>query len=304
MNRDLARECHHNDIFHVHNRFWYSPLTYHKVKRGIRKKLMVTIHNARPRGISESVDFWGGMFDDVMGNRIFSLCDRINCVSHATMVDTIPGEIHERCSVVYNGVDTSKFRPGLDHSCLKEELGLGEGPIILSNGRLIEQKGFKHLIDGFAVVRKEIKDAELVIIGKGPLKEGLMEQARSRGVGDSVRFVTGIPEARLPLYYSMADIFVLPSLYEPSAVVLYEALSSGKPIVATSAGGNREIVTPECGSIVPVRDSEALARSMSDLLGDRAKRIGMGRGSRDRAVERFDWDVIAKEWDRSYRHLF
>jgi glycosyltransferase involved in cell wall biosynthesis len=231
------------------------------------------------------------------------MCDRINCVSHSTMVDTIPDPMRGRCSVVYNGVNTTKFRPGLDASGLREELGLGNGLTILSNGRLVEQKGFKYLIDAFAIVRKEIKDAELVIIGKGPLKEDLIQQASSLGIGEAVRFVTGIPEPRLPLYYSMADIFVLPSLYEPSAVVLYEALSSGKPIVATSVGGNPEIVTAECGEIVLARDSVALAHGISGLLVDRARRIEMGRNSRDRAVELFDWKVITREWDRSYRHL-
>jgi glycosyltransferase involved in cell wall biosynthesis len=304
INRDLEREFTGSDIFHVHNRFWYPPSTYTKVKHKMSKKLMVTIHNARPRGISDSVDFWGGMFDDTIGKRIFSLCDRINCVSSATMVDTIPEAIHDRCSVVYNGVDTSKFRPGLDPSPLREKLGLGESPVILSNGRLIEQKGFKYLIEAFAAVRREIKDAELVIIGKGPLKEELTQQAASLGIGGSVLFVTGIPEAELPLYYSMADVFVLPSLYEPSAVVLYEALSSGKPIVATAAGGNQEIVTGECGDIVPVRDAPALSRSMTSLLLDMNKRRHMGHASRTRAVERFDWDVIARDWDRSYRLLF
>ena len=304
INRDLVRECMMNDVFHVHNRFWYSPRTYKKVKSRIRKKLMLTIHNARPRGISDDVDYWGGMFDDTMGKRIFSMCDRINCVSHATMVDTIPVEIQDRCSVVYNGVDTSKFRPGLDASILREDLGLGASPVVLSNGRLIEQKGFKYLIEAFEVVRRTVKDAELIIIGKGPLKDELTKQARSLHIGGSVRFVTGIPEQELPLYYAMADVFVLPSLYEPSAVVLYEALSSGKPIVATSAGGNKEIVTPDCGVIVPVRDVTALSQSITMLLHDRERAAGMGRSSRSRAVERFDWDVIAKDWDASYRLLF
>ncbi len=304
INKDLEKYCADDDIFHVHNRFWYSPMTYTKVKHRMRKKLMMTIHNARPRGISEGVDYWGGVFDDIMGNRLFSMCDRINCVSNATMVETIPKVLQGRCAVVYNGVDTSKFRPGLDHSQLRERLGLGEAPVILSNGRLVEQKGFKYLIEAFSAVRREIKDAELIIIGKGPLKEDLIQQAASLGIGGSVRFVTGIPESELPLYYSMADVFVLPSLYEPSAVVLYEALSSGKSIVATSAGGNKEIVTDECGSVISVRDAEIMARNIVDLLGDRAMRQAMGRASRSRAVERFDWDVITKGWDRSYRLLF
>lgn len=303
INRELERECAGNDIFHVHNRFWYPPSTYAKVRRRTGKKLMVTVHNSRPRGISDNVDFWGGLFDDIIGKRIFSMCDRINCVSHATMVDTIPETIRGRCSVVYNGVDTSKFKPGLDPTPLREKLGLGESPVILSNGRLIEQKGFQYLLEAFATVRREIKDADLVIIGKGPLKDELNQQVSSLGIGGSVRFVTGIPEHELPLYYGIADIFVLPSLYEPSAVVLYEALSSGKAIVTTAAGGNQEIVTGECGDVVPVRDSPARSRSMISLLLDINKRHKMEQASRTRAVELFDWDVITKDWDRSYRLL-
>jgi glycosyltransferase involved in cell wall biosynthesis len=303
INRDLTRKCAKNDIFHVHNRFWYSPTTYRQIKRQVGKKLMITIHNSRPRGISTSVDRWGGLYDDVLGNRIFSLCDRINCVSHATREDTIPKDLRDRCEVVYNGVDTNKFRPGLDPSLVRDKLGLGDAPVILSNGRLIEQKGFRFLIEAFASVRKEVKDAELVIIGKGPLKEELTRQALDLGIGGAIRFVTGIPEADLPFYYSMADVFVLPSLYEPSAVVLYEALSCGKAIVATTAGGNREIVNDECGVIVPTRNAEGLSKNVIQLLSDRSKRLEMEYASRSRAVERFDWGVITNDWDRSYQRL-
>jgi glycosyltransferase involved in cell wall biosynthesis len=301
MNDHLSKSCAGADIYHVHNRFWYSPTTYRAVKSKKNARLMLTIHNARPRGITKRVDYWGGVFDETMGRYVFKKCDRINCVSKATLVDTIPKAHHDRSTVVYNGVDTKLYKPGLSTTELRNKLGLDEGPIILSNGRLIEQKGFPVLIKALQLVRKEIKDAQLVIIGRGPLKDALQKEALNLGVDKAVRFVTGIPEQEMPLYYNMADVFALPSYYEPSAVVLYEALGCGLPIVASDAGGNPEIVSRECGFIVSKRDSEAMASRLKELLNDNNRRRAMGSASRNRAVTMFDWDVIARAWVESYQ---
>jgi len=301
INRELRSRCRGADVYHVHNRFWYSPSTYRAVK-GHGADLMLTIHNARPRGISKQVDRWGGLFDDTMGRRVFARCDRINCVSGAALESTIPPEHRHKAVVVYNGVDTRRYRPAPADE-LRERLGLGAAPVVLSNGRLVEQKGFPTLIRAMQAVRQQVQDAQLVVIGRGPLKEELLRLAASLGMGNAVRFVTGIPEEELPLYYNMADVFALPSLYEPSAVVLYEALGCGKPVVATSAGGNPEIVSPECGFIVPPGDAEAMAMRLVEVLTDAGLQRSMGQAARRRAEERFDWDVIARAWDASYRAL-
>lgn len=303
LNADLKRECRGAEICHVHNRFWYSPRTYFTVKRSLRSHLMLTIHNARPRNISKSVDYWGGVFDQVMGRMVFKSCDRINCVSKAAMESTIPPEHRHKCTVVYNGVDTKRFRPGLDTSEVREKLRIGPGPVVLSNGRLIEQKGFPVLLKAMSMVRKEVKDAQLVVIGKGPLKSMLMREAAELGMRDEVHFVTGIPEEEIPKYYCLANVFALASLYEPSAVVLYEALGSGKAIVATSVGGNPEIVSEDCGFIVPPRDPHRLAEKLLLVLKDQQLRGRLEEASRERALSHFDWDVITKEWVRSYEAL-
>jgi glycosyltransferase involved in cell wall biosynthesis len=301
MNRQLKGSCAGADVYHIHNRFWYSPTTYRAVRSGNGAKVMLTIHNARPRGISKRIDYWGGVYDETMGRMIFRMCDRINCVSKAALVDTIPAHHHPRSTVVYNGVDTNLYRPGAPSSELRKKLNLGPGPVILSNGRLIEQKGFPVLIKALQLVKKQIKDAQLLIIGRGPLKEALQNKAAELGVDGSVHFVTGIPEEEMPSYYNMADVFALPSYYEPSAVVLYEALGCGLPIVATDAGGNPEIVSAECGRIVPKRDPTALGDQLLQILIDDGLRRSLGRASRERAVKMFDWDVIARAGDRSYR---
>lgn len=302
IRREMRTRCAGADAYHVHNRFWYPLSTYREAKRK-GAKLLLTIHNARPRGISRRIDRWGGLFDDTFGQKVFEQCDRINCVSKATLEGTIPERFHGRSGVIYNGVDTSLYRPGQDASELRERLDLSPGPIILSNGRLVEQKGFPTLIKALQTVRKEIGDAQLVIIGRGPLKDELKRGAAALGLKDAVKFVSGIPEEEMPLYYNMAEVFTLPSYYEPSAVVLYEALGCGRPIVATSAGGNPEIVSPECGRIVPPREPEALAAGLTELLTDANLRRSMGQCARSRAAEMFDWDVITKDWDRTYRAL-
>jgi starch synthase len=300
---DLVRCCEGADIYHFHNRFWYSPLTYRTIERRLKSPMMLTVHNARPRGISKRIDYWGGVFDESMGNYVFGKCARINCVSQATLDDTIPIKHRRRATVIYNGVDTELFRPGQATDGLRQELGVGHSPVILSNGRLVEQKGFPVLLRALAEVRRTMKDVHLVIIGKGPLKDRLMAEAKALGVSEAVRIVTGIPEAKMPVYYGMADAFALASYYEPSSVALYEALGCGKAIVATSVGGNPEIVSGECGIIVPPRDPQATASALTRVLTDGNLRRGMERASRERAIRMFDWSVIAKEWIRSYSVL-
>ena len=304
LNLDLLTQHNRADVYHINNRFWYSWGTLASIKLLMRRRLMLTIHNSRPRGIAPDVDLWGGLYDDTLGRVLFSACDRINCVSRSALEDTIPKGMHGKCAVVYNGVDTKSFKPGKGGEEVREKFRLGDSPLILSNGRLVTQKGFNYLLDAFAGVKKEIKDAKLMIIGRGPLKDQLLAQAASLGIADSVIITTGIPEEELPNYYNAADVFALASLYEPSAVVLYEALGCGKPIVATSAGGNPEIVSKDCGFIVPKHSSKALKEKLLALLEDDSLRKKAGAASRKRAVENFDWDIIAGEWDKSYKALF
>ncbi len=303
INRDLVRCCKGYDVYHFHNRFWYSPRTYRVVKRVFHSPIMLTIHNSRPKGISKGIDFWGGVFDETMGNFVFGICDRINCVSRSALEDTIPPKHRNKAAVVYNGVDTSHFVPGLRTDELRQRLGIGSAPVVLSNGRLVEQKGFPTLIKAVAEVSKRLKDLHLVIIGKGPLKERLLAEAASLGIGERVHIVTGIPEDELPVYYCMADVFALASYYEPLGVVLAEAMACERPIVASAIGGIPEIVSGDVGMLVPPRDHLAMADRLLKLLTDDQPRRTMGVSARKRAVEMFDWSVIAKEWVRSYQAL-
>lgn len=300
---DLMRHCRGMDVYHVHNRFWYSPLTFMTVRSVLKGRFYLTIHNARPRGIDSATDKWGGLFDDIEGKMIFGMCDRINCVSQATMQDTIPERLQDRCRVIHSGVDTERFKPGIDANDIRNRHGLEGKEIILTNGRMITQKGHADLLKAFAMVARERRESHLVIIGRGPLKENLQRQAAELGIADRVTMTTNIPETELPAYYCAAHIFALPSLFEPCAQVLCEALACGVPIVATNAGGNAEMVDEKSGIIVPMAAPTAMAERLTYLLQDDARRRTMSICARQRAVERFDLSRIANEWDRSYREI-
>jgi glycosyltransferase involved in cell wall biosynthesis len=224
-------------------------------------------------------------------------------VSRSALEDTIPPKHRHKATVVYNGVDTGLFRPGLKADELRSRLDIGSAPVVLSNGRLVEQKGFPTLINAVAEVSRQVKDVNLVIIGKGPLKERLLAESARVGLGERVHIVTGIPEEELPVYYCMADVFALASYYEPLGVVLAEAMACSRPIVASSVGGIPEIVSPDAGILVSPRDSSKMAEALLGLLTDDSLRARMGSAARSRAVETFDWAVIAREWVRSYQAL-
>ena len=298
---DMLRHCRGLDVYHVHNRFWYSPLTFMAARSVMGGELYLTIHNSRPRGIDPATDKWGGLFDDIEGKMIFGMCDRINCVSRSTMVDTIPREMHDKCRVIYNGVDTARFRPNIDSEEVRKKLGVEGREVILTNGRMVAQKGQADLLKAFALVSKSRKDVSLVMIGRGPLQNELQHLAHDLGIADQLVMTTNIPEDELPAHYCAADVFALPSLFEPSAVVLYEALACGVPVVATDVGGNPEIVDQGCGIIVPKAAPQAMAAALVEVLSNDALRRDMAANSRQRAVDHFDWSHIAAAWDRSYR---
>lgn len=290
-------------IFHIHNRYWYLPSAVASAK--LKGKLVLTLHNGKPQGISPMTDFFGQAFDFAWGNQLMRLCDKVVCVSDWVKRVTVPRDCWHKAEIIYNGVDVENYNPKKNGQKIRKKFNAGDAPLLLSNGRLVQQKGFKFLLDAFAKLKKQksFKEAKLVIIGKGPLKEELTKQCIRENISNSVSFVTGIPEQELPLYYAACDLFVLPTLWEPSAVVLYEALASGKPILTTDAGGNPEIVDEKSGVIVPKSDGKQLFEKMVELLEDEKKRKQMGSAARARAEKNFTWDVCASKYAKVYGEL-
>lgn len=191
------------------------------------------------------------------------------------------GAAPEKVTVLRNGVDLAAFRPVADRDAARAELGFA-GPTLLSVGLLIERKRHHLTIEALA----HLPGHRLVIAGEGPERSALAALAARLGVAERVRLVGPVPHARLPLYYTAADVMVLASSREGWANVLLESMACGTPVVATPAWGSREAVAaPEAGIVVEAASAGAIAAAVTRLLASPPDRAAT------RAyAERFGWD--------------
>jgi glycosyltransferase involved in cell wall biosynthesis len=192
----------------------------------------------------------------------------------------------ERSFVHYTGVDVRAIQPRAPDE---------ERPIILHVARLVEMKGTRYLIAAFSAVSKDHPEAELVIIGDGPLRRSLQALARALGVAAKIRFLGALPQRQALAWMRKASMLVLPSIrtgtgrVEGLGMVLLEAAATGVPVVASSVGGIPEgVVDGQTGLLVAERDAGALAGAITALLGSPSLRSRMGQQARRFVETQFD----------------
>lgn len=149
-----------------------------------------------------------------------------------------------KIQIIPGGVDLERFQPATDKKEIREALNFPRDDIVLFTVRnLVRRMGLENLLIAFNALAKKCADIKLVIGGQGPLENGLIALARSFNIEDKVHFTGFIPEDRLPLYYQMADLFVLPTKeLEGFGLVTLEAMASGLPVIGTPIGGTKEIL--------------------------------------------------------------
>ena len=259
---------------------------------------------ADPRAAQRCVYTVHGIHADKAGSlarrTVFLGLERFLCVRTAHFVTVCESDIAKgarlgvldvaRASVVYNGIGAA---PG-DAVCgaFRAELGLPAGaPLVLSVGRMHQQKDQATLLRAWRDVIAEHPGAVLALVGSGELEGQLREVARAQGLGEAVRFVS--PRQGLGPAYADADVFALSSLWEGLPYVVLEAMSFGLPVVSTAVDGVPEaVVQGETGLLVPASDAAALGRSLATLLGDAELRRKMGEAGRDRVASRFSLDSM------------
>lgn len=167
----------------------------------------------------------------------------------------------QHIQTLYNHVDSDKVRLShLSASEARQALGLASDQYIFANvGRLHPDKDQKTLIDGFASIADDMPNANLIILGKGRLESALKQQIKDLGLENRVFLLGVVPDA--VKYFKAFDCFVLSSDYEPFGMVLLEAILADLPIIATDAGGAKEIIADK-DYLFNVGDSHHLAELM------------------------------------------
>jgi D-inositol-3-phosphate glycosyltransferase len=210
-----------------------------------------------------------------------------------------------KISVIPAGVDTELFHPR-DRAQVRRELGLPDldTPILLFVGRIERLKGIDTLLESVAVVSRTCsgKNLKVLIVGGGGQTEEenaelhrIVQLHRDLNLEEQVEFVGSKPQEMLPLYYSAADITVMPSHYESFGLVAVESMASGTPVIASNVGGlSFTVKHGETGFLVPEENHFALAEEVHTLLKNPELRLLMGEQAAQHALQ-YSWRNIAAQ---------
>jgi L-malate glycosyltransferase len=245
---------------------------------------------------------------DTYSNPLQRLASRIPC-SLADCVTANAEEVRrhahevEGCSldkiaVIPNGVDLTRFATTV---ATPPPVELPDsGPIVGCVGRLSGKKGHTDLLKAAALVLRRRPDTTFVLVGDGTLRSELRAQADGLGLNGQVRFVGHVSDP-VPLLYRM-NLFVLPSRIEGMSNALLEAMAANRAVVATSVGGNSEVVVDGVtGLLVPPRDPARLADAVLTLLGDPQRASAMGAAGRARVEACYSVQAMVRQLEELYR---
>ena len=214
------------------------------------------------------------------------------------------GASPEDIFLAHNSIDTDGIFANLPDyvqrgQCIKKKLDLQKKKVLLSVGALLPKKRIDTLIEAYSLVRKEVADVALVIVGDGPCRRALEEWVEMQSVRDVV-FVGRIEEANP--YFSMADIFVLPGL---GGLALNQAMAFGKPVICSEADGTeRDLVVEGInGHIVKPGDENALAEVIGSLITDDERLRDMGKESLRIVKEKVNLQNMVSEFAKAIHHV-
>jgi glycosyltransferase involved in cell wall biosynthesis len=280
LKREIGR--HETDIFHFHQRPDYIHLTRPE------KPVVIHLHNKIP-GLTPNFPLFPGFFKGI------ELSDMVITVSEELRRYYIgEGVDKDKIRVLYNGVDTKRYRPV---TAARKPSGLR----LLFVGKLIERKGVVHLLKAFRKIKGEVPDAELFIVGRKDEKSGYFREVQ-RNMTEGVTLAGVVGEDELIRHYQKATMLVHPPTYEAFGMTLVEAMACGTPVVATSVGGIPEVLGDD-GVLVKPGSAEAIAKAVLKLAGDKKRYQKLARRSRQRVEENFSWESVVKRLSSLYEEI-
>jgi len=311
------------DIVHCHT--WYSHLAGCLIKEICNVPLVITAHSLEPQrpwkeeqlGSAYNISCW--LEKTALGN-----ADGIIAVSKAikTSIKKLYGIPDEKIHTIPNGIDMSVYKPVYSPEIL-DSYGINPSePFILFVGRITKQKGIFHLLNAIKYLKNGI---QTVLIATNPDTVEIGEEL-SRSV-DEIRSAKRhkiiwinkfVPENHLVIIYSHASVFVCPSIYEPFGIINLEAMACETPVVASSIGGIREIVTNgQTGILIPLKpkgrddpepkDPEQFARdiasAVNSIISPSRTLRNMGVKAREQVKKKYSWINIARQTLNVYHEI-
>ncbi len=287
---------HHVDVLHCHA---HKATVYGVMAAALAKTPVVLAH---VHGLGRSRNLRRKLTNFLLFRKI----DRIICVANSVKEDVLKSNWRlpaEKLSILENSVDYERFADvSISRATAKQMLGVpAEAFVFGTVGRLAPTKGLSYLIEAFERVKKQEPAAHLVLLGDGPCRAELEQQASNLSCRDAVHFL-GHRRNIEQLIRGM-DVFVLSSVAEGMPRAILEVMAAGIPCVATAVGGIPEIINSrEVGLLAPPRDAEALAQAMTKLAASQEQLRKYAEQARDRISRFYSHEVVRKKLERLYEN--
>jgi glycogen synthase len=308
MNADMLAagvelgDRHSFDVVHGHD--WLVAMACDHLARRFGASLVTTIHatehgrhqgwvTEHPQSYIHGVERW-----------ITNRADHVITCSYymREQVADIFGVPESRITVIPNGIDPDDLpAPAYaELARLRREFAAPEERLVLLIGRLVYEKGFQIALEAMPELIARLPGTRFLVAGSGTHEEELRRQAEELGLLDHGTFLGWIGDDVLHSLYRIADVCVVPSIYEPFGLVALEAMAAGCPCIVADTGGLREVVPhDEAGLRFRSRDPRSLGRMVELVLGDPTLRERLVAEASDHVL-RFDWADVAERTAELY----
>src|SRR5436305_4828287 len=201
----------------------------------------------------------------------------------------------ERIDVIPNGIDPEDLQTVEDLDALRAKFAAPEDKLVLLVGRLVYEKGFQLALEALPGLIRRLGNVRFLVAGSGTHEAELKKQAEKLGLMEHGTFMGWIGDDVLHSLYRIADLTVVPSIYEPFGLVSLEAMASGCPCIVADTGGLREVVPNErVGLRFTAKDPRSLGRMVERVLTDDALRDRLVAQASEHVL-RFDWTDVARQ---------
>ena len=286
----------HFDIVHAHD--WLTSNAMVWIKEGKGRKGILTIHSTEYGRCGNN--FWGGPSARIRDHeRHGTFCaDKVIAVSNVLKNEVLwmYNLPHWKVQSVYNGVNYNDFNVYTDPGDVKKKYGIGPfDPMVLFAGRMTYQKGPDLLVEVIPSILHNYHNAKFVFAGDGHLRGAVEGRAGQLGVSHATRFIGHQDAWNLRELYKACECVCVPSRNEPFGIVILEAWSAEKPVVASEIGGPSELIWHDVTGYKIQPNPNSIAWGIGTLFSNFEHARWMGKRGREAAEKAFSWDSISEQ---------
>lgn len=282
------------DVIHAHD--WLAANAMIWLKQSRNRKSIFTIHSTEYGRCGN--EFYGSQSEHVRAHERAGTywADRVITVSHSLKREVMwMYEVPEwKISVIFNGVNLHQFDGWIDPKSVRDRYGIGPmDPVVLFVGRMVCQKGPDILVEAIPFILTYYPETKFVFVGDGEMKSHVQHRAEQQGLVHATRFLGFKSGCELSNLYKACDVVCVPSRNEPFGIVVLEAWSAGKPVIATVNGGPMELIWHGVTGLTIYPRPESIAWGLGTLFTNFEWARWMGANGRVAVEKTFTWEAVA-----------